>query len=239
MALDSVGRPAPVAASRLVDRLAAAERLPAGARGRLLLADGERWQRTGDAAQATARFAAVAAALPDSVEGRVARVHLTIYAVRRADRVAAVGPLLDSIQEATRAGGLPLQTSGQFLSVLSRARDALSDSGAALPLFLAAEETRDSLAATALAAALFADLERRYGESVLAPKALLALAALRPEQADSLVARLETRYPQSVYTLALRGDAGDRYLEVEDSLLRLTQDLRRGRSRERRPQTLR
>jgi len=219
-ALDSLGRQAPEAASQLVDRLTAGDRLGAGGRARLLLADGERWQRAGAQERAVSRFTAVAT-VPDSVEGLVARVHLAIRAARVADSETAIGTLLDSLQAATRAGGPALQTSGRFLSVLSRALDAVGDSGTPMQLFLAAEDTRDSLAAPRLAAALFAAVERRHPQSVVAPKALLALVDLRPEDTDSLVARLETLYPESVYTLALHGAAGDRYRVVEDSLLRV------------------
>jgi predicted negative regulator of RcsB-dependent stress response len=76
-ALDSLGRRAPEAASQLVDRLTAGDRGGAGGRARLLLADGERWQRAGKQERAVARFMMVAA-VPDSAEGRVARVHLAI-----------------------------------------------------------------------------------------------------------------------------------------------------------------
>jgi predicted negative regulator of RcsB-dependent stress response len=238
-ALDSLGLHVPDAASDLVDRLVADERPGPGGRARLLLGDGERWQRAGALERATGRFTMVAAEVPDSSEGHIARAHLAILAVRRAGSVAAVGPLLDSIQAASRSGGRALVTSGRFLSVLGRAGEAVSDSGTALELFLSAEDVRDSLAAPGLAAALFAEVERRFAESVIAPKALIALAGLRPEQTDSLIGHLETHYPESVYTLALRGAAGDRYQAVEDSLLRATWDLRRGTPRERRPQTIR
>ena len=226
-ALDTVGRRAPEAASRLVDRLTGGNRLGAGVRARLLLADGERWRQAGIQEQAVPRFTAVAAAVSDSVEGQVARVHLAIRAARLSESEAALDTLVDSLQAATRAGGRPLQVSGSFLSVLTRAREAVRDSGTAMQIFLAAEDARDSLAAPRLAAALFAAVERHHPESVVAPKALLALADLRPDDADSLVARLEARYPESVYTLALHGAADDRYRAVEDSLLRLGREQRR------------
>jgi tetratricopeptide (TPR) repeat protein len=217
-ALDSLGRRAPTAAADLVDRLTTGDRLRPGHRARLLLADGERWQAAGELERARARFATVTAAVPDSAEGRVARVYLTLEAVRRADSLGSFAPLLDSLRAATRAGGLPVRAAGSFLGVMTRTEAALADSSAVLALFLVAEEVRDSLGAPRLAATLFDEIVRRYPQSVLAPKALLALAALRPEQSDALIARLNAEYPESVYTLALRGAAGDRYRAVEESL---------------------
>jgi tetratricopeptide (TPR) repeat protein len=227
VALDSLGAPAPAAAADLVDRLTATDRLGVGQRARLRLGDGERWARAGVPDRAVPRFDAVAEAAPDSTEGRVARARLAMGRVRQAGDVRAVAPELDSLRAATRAGGAPLQLSNRFVVVLARAQAALADSGTPLQLFVVAEDTRDSLAAPDLAAALFREVERRHPESVLTPKALLALALLRPEQADSLVAHLQSRYPESVYTLALRGEAGERYRVVEDSLNALGREQRR------------
>jgi tetratricopeptide (TPR) repeat protein len=217
-ALDSLGRRAPDSAAQLVDRLAGDDRLRPGHRARLLLADGERWQSAGASDRAFARFRAVAAQVPDSTEGRVARVYLTIDAVRSADSLVSFAALLDSLRSATRSGGQPVRVAGSFLSVLNRTEEALHEPEGVLLHFLAAEEVRDSLGAPGLSAALFAELVRRYPQSVVAPKALIALAMLRPGQADSLIARLDADYPESVYTLALRGLADERYRVVEDSL---------------------
>lgn len=220
-ALDSLGARAPHRASGLVDRLIAAQRLGPGQRARLLLADAERLRTAGDTARAAPRFAAVADAVPDSAEGQVARVYRTIEATLAAQTVEAVDTLLDSLQAATGSGGAAVRAAGRFQSVLIRTEQALRETGTPLQLFLAAEDVRDSLRAPELASALFQEVERRHPASVVAPKALLALAWLHPGDADSLIARLETHYPESVYTLALRGVAGDRYRAVEDSLRRL------------------
>jgi hypothetical protein len=225
-ALDSLGARDRMAAADLVDRLASG-RLGAGQRARLLLRDGERWERAAEPARAVPRFEAIAEAVPDSAEGRVARARLTMGQIRRTTDIRAVVPLLDSLRSATRAGGPALQLSIGFIGVLSRAQTALTDAGSPLGLFLAAEDTRDSLAAPRLAAALFAEVEQRFPESVVAPKALLALALLRPGDADSLVAILHARYPESVYTLALSGQGSERYRVVEDSLRALGREQRR------------
>jgi hypothetical protein len=127
---------------------------------------------------------------------------------------------------------LSLRAAGSFLGVLDRTEEALNDPEGVLQLFLAAEEVRDSLGAPRLAAALFAELARRHPQSIVAPKALIALAVLRPEQSASLIARVNAEYPESIYTLALRGEAGERYRAVEDSLRLLVRDpQRRGPTR--------
>jgi hypothetical protein len=87
-----------------------------------------------------------------------------------------------------------------------------------------------------VAAEAFAEVARRAPEGILAPKALLAEATLEPQAADSLVALVRERYPTSVYTLALSGEAGDAYRVVEDSLARL---IRAQLQQRRRPATTR
>jgi hypothetical protein len=134
--------------------------------------------------------------------------------------VTAVAALLDSSRR-PRGRRTALQTSDGSSVLSGRWRWAVRYADAA---FLAAEDTRDSLAAPP-GGGLFAAV-MTPPQSAVAPKALLALADLRPEDTDSLVARLETLYPESVYTLALHGTAGDRYRVVEDSLLRVGWDER-------------
>jgi hypothetical protein len=85
-------------------------------------------------------------------------------------------------------------------------------------MFIVAEELRDSLDATAPALSLFLKLQEDYPQSAMAPKALLAAAALDPASGDSIARKLQTLYPQSPYTLVLAG-AGDReFAFLEDSL---------------------
>jgi hypothetical protein len=82
-----------------------------------------------------------------------------------------------------------------------------------------------------VAAEAFAEVVQRAPESVIAPKALLAQAVLQPQSADSLVALVRQRYPESVYTLALAGSAGDAYRVLEDSLQRVIRELQQQRRR--------
>src|SRR5947208_1433202 len=80
----------PDTASRTLDELLAQEgrRLPTGARGRLLLADGDRLFTAGRAPAAGARYAQVVALMPDSLEGLEARVRALRMLATQADSVA-------------------------------------------------------------------------------------------------------------------------------------------------------
>jgi tetratricopeptide (TPR) repeat protein len=232
--LDSVGRRDPARATALVDRLLDRPDLTSGQQRRLLLGDGERWLQAGDDTLAAQRFVRIAAAAPDSTEGGAARAHLAVGRLRRVESITELPALLDSLQAAARRGGVAVRIVAPYVAVLGRAVDALQPDAMPLALFLAAEQLRDSLGAPQLAAEAFAEVARRAPQSVIAPKALLAQAVLEPELSDSLVAQVRTRYPTSVYTLALSGDAGDAYRVTEDSLQRvireeLQQQRRRGR----------
>src|SRR5436309_2472823 len=79
----------PDTASRTLDELLAQEgrRLPTGARGRLLLADGDRLFTAGRAPAAGARYAQVVALMPDSLEGLEARVRALRMLATQADSV--------------------------------------------------------------------------------------------------------------------------------------------------------
>jgi hypothetical protein len=219
-ALDSVGARAPQAAATLVDSLLARSDLSPGQRRRLLLADGERWLTQEEDAIAARRFVRVATEAPDSSEGGTARAHLAVQRVAQVRALDDLPALLDSLEAASRRGGPAVQVVAPYVGVLGRAVDGLQTDASPLGLFLAAEGLRDSLHMDDVAAQAFAEVARRNPRSVLAPKALVAEAALEPQSSDSIVAALRERYPTSVYTLALLGQAGDAYRVVEDSLQR-------------------
>jgi len=87
-----------------------------------------------------------------------------------------------------------------------------------LEMFLAAEALRDEALALPMAAALFQEIVNRHPNSPVAPKALLAAAAIDEDAADSLIAEARRMYPRSPYTLVLRGAALEAYAAMEDSL---------------------
>src|SRR5258705_13957741 len=67
---------------------------------------------------------------------------------------------------------------------------------------------------------MFLTFARARPASLFAPKALLAAAALAPDQRDSVVGLLQTAYASSPYTRALRGEPSPAYAAAEDSLAR-------------------
>src|SRR5207247_10677647 len=77
----------PESASVSVQRFVAAQSLSAGARARLLLADGDRLLAARATAAAGTRYSAAARLVPDSSEGQRARVRAV-----RAAAAAATGP---------------------------------------------------------------------------------------------------------------------------------------------------
>jgi len=230
--LDSVGAREPAGVGQLVDGLADQPTRRIGERLRLWLQDGQRHLATGDSAAAERRFVQVRALGPDSAEGRSARAYLATFAAERTTSWAQVGVLMDSLNAALRQGGDAVRVGGMYSTVLSRARDGLDLDGSDLELFLAAEDVRDSIQNRPLAASLFEQLPELHSGSVLAPKALLALAALRPLAADSLVSVMRERYPDSPYTLVLAGQGGEAFEALEDSLAQASREGRRRGVRE-------
>lgn len=83
-----------------------------------------------------------------------------------------------------------------------------------------AELARDSLQAPLLAGHLFLDAAASDTGSLFAPKALIAALPLLPEQHDSIVGLLDTRYAASPYVRALHGEMSFAYAAAEDSLAR-------------------
>ncbi len=220
-ALDSLGARDRHRATALVDRLVALPGLTAGQRARLLLADGERRASLGDQARAAERFAAAERVAPDSVEGGAARGQLAVAELRQIGDIQSLRRLLNTIREAARLGGPAARIASPFIPILQTVTVVLEDRQVAsrdLWLFALAEAVRDSLGAAPLAAALFQQLQVDHPTSFVAPKALLAAAALDPTVGDSILVVLRRAYPDSPYTRALHGEAGPAFAAAEDSL---------------------
>ena len=222
--LDSVGKTDPAVLGPLLERLSAHPDVRVGQRARLWLADGQRWLGAGDTAAAERRFVAVRELAADSSEGRAARAHLAVFAARRAVAWPEVQGVADSLRSVMQQGGAAARIGGRYAGVLTRARNELDTDGTSMGLFLAAEDVRDTIGNRELAASLLEQVVERHPETPLAPKALLALAAVRPAVGDSLVAVLRSRYPTSPYTLVLAGAGAAEYEALEDSLRRAAAD---------------
>jgi hypothetical protein len=106
---------------------------------------------------------------------------------------------------------------GQLVELLTAVQAVPEGPGARYHI---AELARDSLQAPLFAGRLFLEAAGSDTASLFAPKALIAALPLLPDQRDSIIALLDTRYSTSPYTLAFHGEASVAYAAAEDSLAR-------------------
>lgn len=219
--LTVLGGRRPERASAIVDLLADRADLTPGQRARLLLADGERWLAAHDQPRADDRFAAVTSVAADSIEAGAARAHLAVAELRFLDDLERLPTVEERLRDAARGSGRAPVIARKALDGTTIALETLGDSVRAsrdLRLFLLAELFRDSLEAPVPATQIFLRLAHDHPTSMIAPKALLAAAYLDADRAPAIRAELDGQYPDSPYTLFLRGQAGSAFQVVEDSL---------------------
>lgn len=198
-------------AARVVPRLA----LPAGARARLLIADGDRLRASGADDSAAARYRAAARQAPDSAEGPLAElrlIELALDSVSDSASLAGVAAALD------RAALTPAMSASEAAALARLAHEALVADSTPGGRFRRAELVRDSLRAPRFAARLFEAFARDEPQSLFAPKAILAALPLAPDRADSLRRILRADYAETPYALALDGRITPAYAAAEDSL---------------------
>jgi hypothetical protein len=203
-------------ATAALDQLLARGKLRAGARARLLIADGDRLRQARRFGPATERYAAAVALVPDSAEAGVARVHALLAEVAQLETPQGLDSMPDLLEGLTRSIGGALPGEARDLARwidAARVSDSSEVGG-----FRAAELVRDSLDAPALAAALFRRFAARHPASIFAPKALIAAGQLEPETLDSVESTLRTRYAESPYALAFHGAPSPAFQAAEDSL---------------------
>jgi tetratricopeptide (TPR) repeat protein len=219
--LDSMSRREPQTTARFVDELVRRADVTAGERARLLLADARRLNALGLRESAERRLVAAGQAAPDSSAGRAALAERALLELRRADHPGRLALLAEPMEDAVRTGVPLTWPARRYVELLQATTVVLSDpvhDHDDLRLFRLAELMRDSVGARSLARSLFRELQARYPDSPLAPKALLAEAQLGDAGGDAALLLLRERYPHSPYALALIGDDGPRFRAVEDSL---------------------
>ena len=220
-----LGRADPEAASSLTSHLAVHDSLRADRRVALLLADADRW-RLSDTARARRRWAQAAILAPVGPLRGAARMGLADQGLAAAADLEALRPFLDSLEAVEQMGGAAAIDAARRRRVLSATLavvdsaqpDTVGSPFGDLLLFRAAENLRDTVGARRAAAATFDLVVQRHAASPYAPKAILALSALEPARAESLLADLGARYPGSPYLLALQGVPVAEYSALEDSL---------------------
>ena len=221
--LAGVGRVDPGLASRYTSEAVALAGLPAQTRDQLLLADGMRLLQI-DPDSGLARLGEAGSAKPATAASLAARLQIIDYIIGQADTLSQLERARLPLDSLRSMGGLTSIPASRYLRVLDRARaygDSISPdrSEGDLATFVLAEAVRDSLPAPRIAAELFSTVPAWWPTSPYAPKALLALAALEPAQAESIFHTLECVYPESPYLQLVAGEVTPAVLVLEDSML--------------------
>lgn len=229
--LDSVGDHLPDLSSDITDLLLERKDLSRSESGYLLLRDGDRWAERAGNTRALMRFRQAVEISPDHPAGYEAQFRLIVAELQSSgdlkrlrswsDSLAIIAENLDpSTSSVAEIAGV-VETAARSLAV-PRAERMREDNWRVqnpdLEMFLAAEALRDVTDAGEMAAALFKEIYARFPNSELAPKALLAAAGLVPLESDNLISTAQQKYPNSPYTLVLRGVALEAYAALEDSI---------------------
>ncbi|HEU4563915.1 MAG TPA: hypothetical protein VFS05_04660 [Gemmatimonadaceae bacterium] len=174
-------------------------------RARLHAAAADLLLSAGRTAQAREHLALAHRAARDSLVGRDAAARLVQLDVAAPASMADVANLIARARADAAGSELyrRLDDNVIFVQLLAARPDP---SGASL--FLAGEVARDSLGARGLAHTLFRRVAAEYLSTPIAPKALLAAAAIVPDSAEAYLARLRERYPTSAERHALDGTDG-------------------------------
>jgi tetratricopeptide (TPR) repeat protein len=225
-----IGRQDPRRASSLTDRLIATLPSTPVQQAGWIYADGERLTRIDvDAGERRLRESlALQSDGPFASEARLLFLRNRMKRVATTDSLRSIRTDLDDILQNAGTTGIQVGRYVRISTVVLDAVDSVTAGGSSpdLRLFLAAELARDSLEMPGFAAVLFNRLATDFPESPFAPKAWLALGAI-DVGADSAHAVLASRYPDSPYSLAVRGEESPGFAALEDSLLRFSTAMRR------------
>jgi len=220
--LAGIGRADPGAASLLTSKVVALPGLPTEQRDRLLTADGVRLLAI-DPDSGLARLHQAASASPITDASLRARLITSEYVMEQAAAVADLQQARSALESLSEIGGPSSIRALAYLRALDRLKVYTDSVHVGAPegdmaTFVVAETVRDSLTAPRIAAELFAAVPAGWPTSPYAPKALLALASLLPQSADSIHAVLETSYAGSPYLALVAGEVTPAALALEDSL---------------------
>ena len=190
-----------------VERLAALYdrgRTASGGKARVHLTIGDLYLATAQDSQARRHFVATQRFARDSVVGREGAARLMRLAFAELPTLEDVQNVFARARET--AGGSELyRRLEESLLLLGILEDQTDFTGSTL--FLAGEIARDSLGARLLAHNLFKRVPTEHPRTPVAPKALLAAAAMLPDSAERYYSRIREEYPASPYTRLLDGVA--------------------------------
>ncbi len=220
--LATLGRENPASASTLVDRLAQLPKQVPETQARRLLEDGIRLSQTDTVRSVERLRAAIKIGGAGDAAGK-ASLYLIRGELRRVDRPEDLPPVRAALPPVAKQYPTVAAEANQLGATLDRVSRTLTsvtpDSAQGdLRLFLAAEAARDSIGAPRLAARIWQQIVEQWPLSPYAPKALLAAEQLDSTRGDSARMLLESRYSDSPYLAAIRGEADSAYKHLEDSL---------------------
>lgn len=234
VALAGIGRVDPGQASTYTTAVVALPGLRGEERDGLLVADGVRLLPVSPDS-GLARLRAAAAATPVTDASLLARLTIAQYILGQADTLPALEAARPELVPLSEFGGTSAITALNYLRVLDRAQRYIDSVPPRSPqgdlaTFMLAESVRDGLPAPRVAAQLFAAIPAFWPESPYAPKALLALARLEPENAEMIIHAMECVYPGNPYLLLAEGEVTPAVLALEDSLQNYTGGAGAGRA---------
>ncbi len=213
----------PGAASAVTDRILEKSSLTPETRARWLLRDGQGLLAV-DTSRGIARLRQAFNTPEHRTDaGSQARLTVARLDLARARAISDLDAVTGAFDEARQLGGSGGFLAGRYLQAIERVRqvaDSVDETTGLgdLDVFLAAEAARDSLEAPALAYGLFERVAGTWPLSPFAPKALLAMAALRPREAATTFERLQAEYGDSPYVTWFAGTDSPAYRALEDSL---------------------
>ncbi|MBC7790709.1 MAG: hypothetical protein H7Z74_12240 [Anaerolineae bacterium] len=171
-------------------------------KARIHLAAGDLLMAQGQDSVATTHFIESQRLGRDSIPAREATARLTLLSLGTLATLPDIEAAIVRSHEAADGTALQrrLEQNLLFVKILDARTDYTGSS-----LFLAGEVARDSLGGGGYAHAVFKRIAATIPNAPVAPKALLAAAALRPDSAQTYNARLREQYASSPYVLELEG----------------------------------
>jgi len=211
------GRVDPELASRLTSTLASSKTLSLDRSAALSFADAARLAAV-DTARQRQRYQDIILLEGSGEFASRARFDMARMGVRAADSMADLSATLAAMQAVAATDGsvagalVPLRDQIQHLQLLMDST-APGEPRGDMRRFLAAEFARDSLDARRLAATIFESIPQGWPQSPYAAKAWLAGRQLTGDTTDA-----DGQFASSPYMAVLRGEEGDGYVQLEDSL---------------------
>ncbi|MGI9079107.1 MAG: hypothetical protein ACR2G6_17525 [Gemmatimonadaceae bacterium] len=171
-------------------------------KARIHLAAGDLLIAQGQDSGASAQFISSLRLGRDSLPAREASARLTLLSLGTLATLPDLEAAINRSRDAAQGTALQrrLEQNLVFVKILDARTDYTGSS-----LFLAGEVARDSLGAREYAHAAFKRIAATIPNAPVAPKGLLAAAALRPDSAETYTARLREQYANSPYVLELEG----------------------------------